>query len=275
MPELPEVENVVRNLNDKISLPTPVKEWIFWRKNLRYDLPIKQLRQISAQKLLKIERRAKYIMFEFEQDIVLSHLGMTGQWRFHYGLLSSQLAFKKHDHVAFCYGDQSWLIYQDPRRFGYIELIKKHNILDYFGNYGREPFQLMGQKKELIEIFKSLKTSIKAALMNQKYIVGVGNIYAAEALYMAGIRPQRACQSLSIKEYHRLLVATEKVIAKAISMGGSTILSYRNSNNEEGGFQKKHFVYGKEGQLCLKCHDRIKNIVIAGRASCYCPTCQK
>jgi len=275
MPELPEVENVVRNLNDKIPLPTNIKNWIFWRKNLRYDLPISQLRKLTAQKLLKIERRAKYIVFEFERDIVLSHLGMTGQWRFHQGSVAPNLALQKHDHVAFCYGGDHWLIYQDPRRFGYIELIKKHNILNYFEKYGLEPFDLNQYKQELIKTFRKLKTPIKAALMNQKYIVGVGNIYAAEALYMAGIRPQRSCHSLTAKDYDRLFLATEKVIEQAIEMGGSTILNYRNSNNEEGGFQKKHFVYGKEGQLCVKCHDRIKNIVITGRASCYCPTCQK
>ena len=274
MPELPEVETVIKNLNHKIKLPTTVREWVFWRKDLRFDLPIEGLRQLEHSKLLSISRRAKFIQFEFANHIVVSHLGMTGQWRFHTGALKA-LDLLKHDHLGLEYAPNEWLIYNDPRRFGFVELVLKHNISKYFENYGVEPFNLKLRSSDLTSIFKSLKSPIKSALMNQKFIVGVGNIYAAEALFHAKIRPDRPCSKISKAEYLQLWLQTEKVISKAIRQGGSTILNYRNSNNEEGSFQKKLFVYGRDGELCLRCETVLKNKVISGRASSYCPTCQK
>ncbi len=279
MPELPEVETVCRNLNSIISKDSQILNWKFWRKDLRFPIPIKNLENLKSEKICQIFRRAKYIVFQFEDHLMISHLGMTGQWRPYFGKLQN-FKNEKHDHVGFEFSKNHWLIYNDPRRFGFIHFLKLKDKSKYFLNYGLEPIDKTVDLNFATSTFKSLKTNIKSALMNQKYVVGVGNIYASEALFRAGISPLKECSKVTLNQYQKLWVEVRSVLNEAIKAGGSTIKDYKNSNDESGKFQERFLVYGKENQPCPKCRvknleSKILNISISGRASYFCKGCQK
>ncbi len=273
MPELPEVETVCRNLKEIMPAKSKILSWQFWRKDLRFPLPIKQLETLKSEKFQKIHRRAKYIVFEFEDSLMISHLGMTGQWSAYSGEFKKYV-MKKHDHVGFEFSKNKWLIYNDPRRFGFIHFVKQSEKLKYFANTGVEPLGLNTDLNILNPTLKKLKTNIKSALMNQKYVVGVGNIYASEALFRSKINPLKMCSKVTNSQYEKLWIEVRAVLTEAINSGGSTILNYKNSKNEAGGFQNKLFVYGLDGQRCKICSGKILNIKISGRATYYCKKCQ-
>jgi formamidopyrimidine-DNA glycosylase len=279
MPELPEVETVCRNLNVIIPKNSKILNWTFWRKDLRFPIPIKKLENLKSKKLSKIYRRAKYIIFEFENSLMISHLGMTGQWRLE-NTVMAKFQPQKHDHVAFEFQKNQWLIYNDPRRFGFIQWVLISDKLKYFHNTGLEPVDITVDLNDINPVFKKLKTNIKSALMNQKYVVGVGNIYASEALFRAGINPLKLCPKVTEAQYQKLWIQVRDILNQAIHSGGSTIKDYRNSNDESGQFQNLFLVYGKEGHICSVCRaknlkTKISNIKISGRATYYCKTCQR
>lgn len=279
MPELPEVETVCKNLNQIIPVKSKILNWKFWRKDLRFQIPIKDLEKSKSEKLQNICRRAKYIVFEFENHLMISHLGMTGQWRLE-NVDIQKFKTEKHDHVGFEFQKNHWLIYNDPRRFGFIHFVKINDQLNYFSKMGIEPVDLKIDLNILTPVFKKIKTNIKSALMNQKYIVGVGNIYASEALFLAGILPTKPCSKVTEVQYQKIWMHTRAILIQAIESGGSTIKNYKNTNNEPGQFQNQLFVYGKEDQSCSVCRannlvTRIKNIKIQGRSTFYCRICQK
>ncbi len=279
MPELPEVETVCRNLNSIIPKESKILSWKFWRKDLRFPLPIIKPEKLKSEKICQIYRRAKYIVFEFEDNMMISHLGMTGQWRPFYGKLQD-LEKQTHDHVGFEFSKNQWLIYNDPRRFGFIHFLEVKNKSKYFLNVGLEPVDKTTDLNAITPVFRKLKTNIKTALMNQKYVVGVGNIYASEALFRAGILPLKSCSKVTLEQYQKLWIEVRAVLNEAIKVGGSTIKDYKNSNDESGQFQERFLVYGKENQECPVCRvknlkPKILNIQISGRASYYCKVCQK
>lgn len=274
MPELPEVETVCRNLNQFIPVKSKILTWKFWRKDLRFQIPIKDLENLKSEKLQKIYRRAKYIVFEFEHNLMISHLGMTGQWRLEKCQIEKNEK-QKHDHVGFEFQKNKWLIYNDPRRFGFIHIVKLADKLKYFSKMGLEPVDMSVNLNSLNPTFIKLNTNIKSALMNQKYVVGVGNIYASEALFRAGIHPLKPCSKVTLQQYQKLWVQVRTILLEAIRSGGSTIKDYKNANNESGQFQDRFFVYGKQGQQCAVCRKKILNIKIQGRASFFCKNCQK
>jgi formamidopyrimidine-DNA glycosylase len=223
MPELPEVETVCRNLNEIIAKNSKILAWQFWRKDLRFSLPIKQLETLKSEKLRRIYRRAKYIVFEFDSSAMISHLGMTGQWSNYSGEFK-KYDKKKHDHVGFEFSKNQWLIYNDPRRFGFIHFVKNADRPKYFFNVGLEPLDINTDLNSLNPTFKKLKTNIKAALMNQKYVVGVGNIYASEVLFRSKINPLKICSKVTLVQYEKLWTEVCAVLSEAINSGGSTIL---------------------------------------------------
>lgn len=283
MPELPEVETVCRNLNTIVPKNSQISAWKFWRKDLRFPLPMRNLEKLKSEKICQIYRRAKYIVFEFQDHVMISHLGMTGQWRPFYGSLQD-LEKQTHDHVGFEFSKNQWLIYNDPRRFGFIHFVEAKNKSKYFSNVGLEPVDNSTDLNVITPVFRGLKTNIKTALMNQKYVVGVGNIYASEALFRAGIFPLKSCSKVTLEQYQKLWVEVRAVLNEAIKAGGSTIKDYKNSNDESGQFQERFLVYGKENQECPVCREnfraknlkpKILNIQISGRASYYCKVCQK
>ncbi len=271
MPELPEVEIVCRNLAKMIKPGEKIQQWSFFRADLRFKIPKTQLRQLIGHPLIKIERRAKYILFNFGDYIMISHLGMTGSWR----LEGRDWERKKHDHLAFQISAHRFFVFEDPRRFGFIELIKTVDLQKRFQGLGVEPLDELTDFKQLSAVFRRITSPIKTAIMNQKYLVGVGNIYASEVLFRVGVNPLKSCSKLTLEQYSEIWNEIKKVLSEAIAEGGSTIKNYRNTFGEKGSFQNKFLVYGRKAQTCIKCHTKIKSIVQAGRSTFWCPSCQK
>ncbi len=272
MPELPEVETVKRGLSRVIDFnSTTIVNVELSDKPLRVFPDKKLLLKLSGQKIRLIVRKAKYLLFHLDDWVLLSHLGMTGSWR----MAKDQ---QKHDHIKIYLSDGRVLTYQDPRRFGMFDIlnIKNWEESPMLTKLGLDPvLDSTFRAENLLQIFKKSHVPIKVSLMNQKYIVGVGNIYASEALYLAGIHPLRASCSLLIEEWRLLIEAVRHVLFEAIFLGGSTIQSYKNSSGESGGHQSLHFVYGKSGLPCVYCKKTIENQAIVGRNSFWCSSCQE
>jgi formamidopyrimidine-DNA glycosylase len=176
-------------------------------------------------------------------------------------------AVEKHTHAVATLSSGRELRFVDPRRFGRL------SVAHQFAASGSEPLEV--ELEQFVTLFRGRKTPIKSALLNQKLLSGVGNIYADESLFRAGIRPRRRAASLTRKELARLYAAVQEVLKEAIELGGSSVSNYVDANGEEGFFQLQHRVYGREGQPCLVCKTPIKRVVIAGRSSHFCPKCQK
>ena len=271
MPELPEVEIVCRNLAEMILPGEVVIGWNFYRQDLRFKIPKKELIAIVNQPLVQINRRAKYILLEFENDIVISHLGMTGAWRRE----STGWKKVKHDHLSFTLKNGAHFVYNDPRRFGFVEVVKRRDLIKRFADLGVEPLDKKTDFKELTIKFRDLASPIKTALMNQKLIVGVGNIYASEILFAAQVSPLKKASKVTEIQYGKIWKETKRILSAAIESGGSTIENYKNSYGESGEFQKKFNVYARESELCRNCHNPIKQKTMAGRSTFWCSYCQK
>lgn len=268
MPELPEVEIVARNLTDILKPPFRIQEWMFFRKDLRFPIPIKKLGPIRIQ---KISRRAKYLIFESEDEVIISHLGMTGAWR----VENEKWQRRKHDHLAFRFQPKKFLVYEDARRFGFVEVCKKTDFTQRFQYVGVEPLDPAFDEEKIYQQFKKLNAPIKNALMNQKLVVGIGNIYASEILFRTQISPLKKCLKISHAEYARIWAYARAILNLAIEGGGSTIDNYKNSFGQSGSFQNQHHVYGRDGEKCHVCAKLIKAKILAGRNTFWCPSCQK
>ena len=270
MPELPEVETIARGLAKQITGDVIESVWL-GSKPEPLKSPAAQIEAaLQSKKISGVRRSGKHIVFDLQapgtngsaaQWIV--HLGMTGRLL----VCSPDQETEKHTHAVLRLESRREVRFIDPRRFGRLAVIEN------FTPPGAEP--LKTSAKQFAELFHGRKTPIKSALLNQKLLSGVGNIYADEALFRAGVRPRRRAASLTHEQLARLHKGLQQVLKEAIRLGGSSISDYVNSNGEEGFFQLKHRVYGREGQPCRKCGTPIKRVVIAGRSSHYCPKCQK
>lgn len=264
MPELPEVEIVKQGLLK--SLPkTEILEVKTFRKDLRFPLPLKELSQLKNNLIKTISRRGKFLVLETTTKNFISHLGMTGHWRF-----EENHRPLKHDHLLIRWQNQN-LIYNDPRRFGYILNYSQ----EMFNNFGPDPILDPINASEFFNKHKKSETNIKTFLLNQKNILGVGNIYASEILFKTGIKPLKKVRQLKFKDWENILSETKIVLQKAITLGGSTMRDYRNVDGEKGDMQNHWLVYGKEGLPCSTCKGPIKNITISSRSSYYCVKCQR
>ncbi len=246
-------------------------EITFYRKDLRHKIPIKLIQELSGSEIKKIFRRAKFIIFEFAEASIVSHLGMTGFWR----LENLNWIKRKHDHIAIRLVADRFLVYNDARRFGEFNYFLASKVSSRFKNFGPEPLSLDTDFNKLTTDFKKLKTFIKVALMNQKNLVGVGNIYASEALFKAKIKPTRTANRITQLEYTRLWLEIQTVLQKAISAGGSSIQNYQNGYGEKGSFQSQFAVYDRAKQMCLICGSKIKSATLGGRSTFWCLVCQK
>lgn len=271
MPELPEVETVARNLSDILKPPFKILEWSFFRKDLRFPIPQKRLNALVLTPIQKITRRAKYLLFETSDAVIISHLGMTGSWR----VEMKGWEKRKHDHVAFRFSAHQFLVYEDARRFGFLEVCKKSDLSKRFRGVGVEPLDSDFDEKQITDQFRKLSAPIKNALMNQKLVVGIGNIYASEILFRAKVSPLKKCSNVSEKDYQKIWLFSRQILTEAISLGGSTIENYKNSFGESGGFQNSHQVYGRAGEKCPNCAGSIKSKILAGRNTFWCSTCQR
>lgn len=272
MPELPEVENTCRDLQAGLGENSCLEKIEFRRGDLRDPMPKKKLKSLEGQKFLGVARRAKYILMKLENGMMLSHLGMTGQWRFEKG----PVQFGTHDHVALRLSGGKTLVFRDPRRFGVLDFANYSDEATHrrLKHLGLEPLEQEFTATALAENAQKSQAPIKSLLMNQEIVVGVGNIYVAEALFRAGIRPQRQARRVKQTEIEKLIPAIREILQKAIEQGGSTIRDYRRADASEGGFQDFHQVYGRAGEKCRVCNTVIRNTVISGRSSFWCPKCQ-
>lgn len=273
MPELPEVETIKSGLETLIKINDPIEKLELYRPDLRFTIPKNLENILKGSCVVGIERRAKYILFKLQQGVLLSHLGMTGSWR--NGGLKSPLI--KHDHCKLVFGSGLCLIYNDPRRFGFLDWIPNGKLArsKWLKHLGPEPLDGETFNSDyLFEVAKKSNAPIKSFIMNQKMVVGVGNIYACEALFIAGIRPTKRASLLSRKKTNDLVSAIKQVLFQAIKQGGSSISDFKKVDGDRGYFQNSHKVYGKEFQPCGECGERIKKVTIAGRSSFYCPKCQ-
>ena len=274
MPELPEVETVVRGIRPFVENKT-INDIIVRNPNLRYKMPDGFSNTIVGAKINNVSRRAKYILLEADNDqVIVVHLGMSGSL---IAYTEQQDAYKKHDHVVFIMEGQEYLIYNDPRRFGLVVSIAKDELEQhkFFKHLGPEPLTNRFNAEYLCEALANKKAPIKTALMDNMIVVGVGNIYASESLFRSGIKPTRAANSVSETELERLTYAIREVLQEVIDSGGSTLRDYVNSSGDSGYFQHHFAVYGRENETCERCGATVKRIKQAGRSTFFCDSCQK
>jgi formamidopyrimidine-DNA glycosylase len=270
MPELPEVETIARGLQNRLAGDRIESVWI-GRKREPLKSPAAQIaRTLESSRIEQVRRVGKHLVF----DLAASEGGESRQWIVHLGMTGRMLVctpdtdLPSHTHLVATLSSGRELRFVDPRRFGRLEVREKG-----FTGPGTEPLQISFEA--FARLFRGRKAPVKGALLNQKLLHGVGNIYADESLFRAGIRPRRRAGSLSRNELTRLHTALKQVLEEAIAAGGSSVSDYVDADGEEGFFQVQHRVYGRPGEPCLVCKTPIKKIVVAGRGTHYCPTCQR
>jgi formamidopyrimidine-DNA glycosylase len=280
VPELPEVETIVRGLDKRVSGDTIDSVWIGSRKQPLKSSAAKIASTLEGKRIVCVHRAGKHIVFDLEasnhkkKTRQSTSLRQDSQWIVHLGMTGRMLVCEpgaevaKHTHLVAKLASGRELRFVDPRMFGKLSV---HSA--GFDPGGVEPLEV--GEEQFIELFRGRKTPIKSALLNQKLLRGVGNIYADESLFRAGIRPRRRAASLTRADLRRLYESVREVLREAIAVGGSSISDYVDSDGEEGFFQLQHRVYGREAEPCLVCTTPIKRIVLTGRSSHYCPKCQK
>ena len=283
MPELPEVEVVKRSLINKTQ-NLIIKAVKINDGRLRYKINRSKIKKIIGLKFKKISRRSKYLLFFFNEDIVmLVHLGMTGKFffvnkekkkyktSFYYDI--NEEKDKKHDRIIFDLSNNQKLIYNDVRKFGFIKFIKRVNLDQnvHLKHLGPEPISDKFNIGYFKNYIKGKERNIKDLLMDQKFISGLGNIYVNEILFFSGIGPAKKIKRLTTFEIKKIIKFSKKVISKAIFHGGSSIKNFSSSSGKKGTFQQYFSVYGKKGENCpkVKCKGKIKKIVIANRSSFF------
>ena len=270
MPELPEVETIARGLDHRVAGDRIESVWIGSKPEPLKSPAAVIAKTLERTRIRQVRRVGKHIVFDLRapngagtrQWIV--HLGMTGRLV----VAPPEAELASHTHLIAKLASGRELRFVDPRRFGRLEVRRTR-----FAGPGTEPLQITPQ--ELVQLFHPRKAPIKAALLNQKLLHGVGNIYADESLFRAGIRPRRRANSITRAQYEKLHSALQDVLREAIAAGGSSVSDYVDADGEEGLFQLQHRVYGREGEPCLVCKTPIKKIVVGGRGTHYCPKCQR
>ena len=287
MPELPEVEIVRQSLNKKIK-QKKVKKVIIRNRNLRFKIPFNFNSYFQNKKIIKVGRFSKYLIIYLPQDnYCLIHLGMSGTIHVinnvkinkhtNTSFYNSPFLPKKHNHVEFIF-DNFKVVYNDPRRFGFFLLIKNNLDLNKrFNHLGPEPFDQNFNLTYVYNFFKRKNKNIKNFLLDQKFVSGIGNIYASEILFLSKINPFKKVKLLSKKECQKIITNSKKILLKAISKGGSSIRDFKDISGLKGGFQNEFKVYHQEGKRCknLGCSNLIKKKIISNRSTFFCDSCQK
>ncbi len=272
MPELPEVETIRKGLEEVLKNHPVIAKIELRRGDLRDPIPVKKVQGLVGQKIMFIERRAKYLLLKTPAGSLLSHLGMTGAWR-----IAIPGDERVHDHIYLHFVDGLRLAYRDPRRFGHFGFVGVGRELFHpkLKNLGCEPLSEAFNEEVLWQKLRRKEVAIKVAIMDQRIVVGVGNIYASEALFRAGIRPRTKAVKLSHEKCNRLVLMIKEVLTEAIAAGGSSISDYEQFMGEKGHFQQGFRVYGRENKECVVCNTKISAQVLGGRSTYWCPFCQK
>jgi len=287
MPELPEVEVVRQSLDKKIK-QKKVKKVIVRNKNLRFKIPKNFKSFLSNQRIIKIDRFSKYLILSLSnRGYCLIHLGMSGTVHLisnnkkniitNSSFYNSPTLPKKHNHVEIIFDDLK-IVYNDPRRFGFFEIIKDSILLaKRFAHLGPEPFQSKFNLNYVFSFFKKKNKNIKNFLLDQRFVSGIGNIYASEILFLTKINPNKKAYLLKKENCKKIISNSKKVLLEAIKKGGSSIRDFKNITGKTGNFQKKFKVYEREGQDCKRvgCKGIIKKKIISKRSTFFCNTCQK
>ena len=274
MPELPEVETVTRALKQSVE-GRRITRIEAHAEKLRYALDFSNLEGGYPNKFVSIRRRAKYIIVELkDRQGLLVHLGMTGSFR----LESIRIDRQKHDHVEFFLDHDEVLRYSDYRKFGFINMVDLPASGEpvELPKLAPEPLSQEFDVKWLRDVCRKRKKPIKNLIMDNTYVVGVGNIYASEALFRAGIRPEKPAMEINLERIKRLHKAIVEVLEEAIEAGGTTIINFTSLNEQTGYFARHLNVYDRFGELCFKCQrGKIQRTVMAGRSTYYCAVCQR
>jgi len=287
MPELPEVEIVKRSLAKKIQ-QKKIKRVIITNRNLRFKIPPKFEELLQNKIIKKVTRFSKYLILNFSDgSFCLIHLGMSGTIHLidkdnfnkftNTSFYNSPTLPKKHNHVEIQFQDLK-VIYNDPRRFGFFIFINnKHELTNRFNHLGPEPFFKNFDLKYLLKYFLNKKKDIKSFLLDQKFVSGIGNIYASEILFLSKINPTIYAMKLTKEDCKKIISFSKSILKKAIKKGGSSIRDFKNTSGQSGNFQKEFKVYQRENLNCLrnKCPGKIKKIFISNRSTFFCNICQK
>jgi formamidopyrimidine-DNA glycosylase len=292
MPELPEVETIARGLHTRVAGDAIEDVWLSGKPQTFKSKPAEIAAVLPGTRIMGVRRMGKHIVFDLARNGAgkrsrtksstrrsrrnqASGEDANPQWIVHLGMTGRMVVCEanddivKHTHAIAKLASGRELRFIDPRRFGRLSVVHAGG----FEAGGVEPLE--ADRERFIELFHGRKTPIKSALLNQKLLRGVGNIYADESLFRAGIRPRRRASSLTRQQLQKLHSAVQEVLREAIALGGSSISDYVDADGEEGFFQLQHRVYGREGEPCLVCKTPVKRVVLIGRSSHYCPSCQK
>ena len=289
MPELPEVEVVKRSLNKKI-INLIIKKVKINDGNLRYKVNKEHFSNLLGKKIIKVERRSKFLIFKFEKKLfMLIHLGMTGKFffinkenkkfktSFYYNI--NEEKDKKHDRIIFYFQNHQKLIYNDVRKFGFIKFLNLSKYINnsHLKNLGPEPLKQSCNFKYFKKYISGRNRSVKNILMDQKCIAGLGNIYVNEILFSSGIKPTRKVSMLKDFEIKKIIKNTKKILKNSIKKGGSTIKDFSSDDGKKGDFQQHFKVYGRKGLKCSNsdCNESILRTIISNRATFFCKRCQK
>jgi len=287
MPELPEVEIVKRSLKKKIE-QKKVKKVIIRNRNLRFKIPLDFANSLINQKIIEVDRFSKYIILNLSNNsYCLLHLGMSGtihlvfnnkkNFTTNTSFYNSPILPKKHNHVEIIF-DNLRMVYNDPRRFGFFQIINNSSLLKKkFSHLGPEPFNSKFNLNYVFSFFKGKKKNIKNFLLDQSFVSGIGNIYASEILFLSKINPNKKASLLKRKDCKKIVVNSRKILLNAIKKGGSTIRDFKNTSGNMGNFQKDFKVYEREKLNCkrLLCRGIIRKKIISNRSTFFCNFCQK
>ena len=289
MPELPEVEIVKQSLYKKLE-HKKIKKIIITNRNLRFKIPLKFEELLKNKIIKKVTRFSKYLILNFsDQSFCLIHLGMSGTVHLikknniskftntNTSFYNSPSLPKKHNHVEIHFKGLR-VIYNDPRRFGFFKFIEnKKELENRFSHLGPEPFFKNFNLEYLIGYFTNKKKDIKSFLLDQKFVSGIGNIYASEILFLCKINPITYASKLTKQDCKKIITYSKSVLNRAIKKGGSSIRDFKNITGKSGNFQKEFRVYQRENLSCLrtKCNGKIQKIFISNRSTFFCNTCQK
>ena len=270
MPELPEVETTLRGIAPHV-VGKQITSVLVREPRLRWPVTPRLSQVLTGQHITGIERRAKYLLFKTDTGRLMVHLGMSGSLR----IASVGSPIKKHDHIDVGFDDGTLLRYHDPRRFGsvfWLEGTSSHELID---NLGPEPFSDEFDGDYLYRLSRSRKVAVKLFIMNSKIVVGVGNIYANEALHLAGIRPDRAAGRISVGRYQVLAGRIKEVLARAIESGGTTLRDFVREDGSPGYFKQQLNVYDRGGEPCVNCQRKLVEIRLGNRTTVFCTSCQR
>jgi formamidopyrimidine-DNA glycosylase len=279
MPELPEVETVRRGLAPKL-VGRRIVRVVQRRHDLRVPLPKKFAERVEGRRVLGIDRRAKYLLLRLDDgQTLIAHLGMSGRMTLHDAASAAEHPFQRHDHIVLD-TEEGWQVrFNDARRFGLMLLARNDEVPRHklFKGLGPEPLDETFDGAALAARLKGRRTPIKAALLDQKTLVGVGNIYACEALFLAGLSPRRSAHTVQGERAERLAAAVKQVLLRSIDDGGSTLRDHVQPDGELGYFQTRFNVYDREGAVCPTrgCSKLVRRTVQSGRSTFYCARCQR